>query len=140
MKTTILLALLAFGALLPASAGASNVTVTLTVGDHYHFLPAAKTCTLAVPAGTSGAGVLDAATATGCISGWAADDFGSPGEPNRFVTCVDGRCQDGTFYWVFTHNGSTLTTSYGVDARESAATQGATYDFRYATLASFFLP
>lgn len=146
---TLAPALLALAFLAPAALAGGAVTVTLAVGEVYHALPASKTCDVTVPAGSRGAAVLDAAVATGCISSWSAVDYGQPGEPNRFVTEIDGRAGDATSSWVFSHTqdvaglgvtGATLTTAYGIDDPLAEARDGATYDFRYAPLVSFFLP
>ena len=118
----------------PVAAGEEDlVAVTVTVGDHFHLLPATKTCAVQVPAHGNAGDALDAAVESGCLDSWTADSFEGFG---RYVSSIDGRAEDGTFYWVFSENGA--TASYGIDAATLA--EGDVFDFRYGTLASFFLP
>ena len=129
----VLLPLALLGALATTSASDGLVTVTVSVGDHYHMLPASKTCEVQVPVGANAGEALDEAVETGCLDSWAHGSFEGLG---RYVTAIDGRAEDGTHYWVFSENGASAT--YGIDAAE--AQEGDVFDFRYGTLASFFLP
>lgn len=66
----------------PAAWVVDPVSVTTFNGQ-----PGVAGCTVTVVSGASGADVLDAATSTGCISGWDYITFSCCG---RFVTMVDG--------------------------------------------------
>ena len=117
----------------PATAVEEYVTVTVSVGDHYHLLPASTVCEVQVLVGANAGDALDAAVESGCLGSWTWGAFEGLG---RYVTSIDGRAEDGTFYWVWSENGA--TASYGIDA--AIAQEGDVFDFRYGVLASFFLP
>lgn len=96
MRTLAALATLAL-LLAPAAAGAGLVQVRLDLTLAHHALPAVKSCDVLVPDGADAGNVLDQAAADGCISGWQHDSFGS----SRFVTCIDGLCQQTGTFWAY---------------------------------------
>lgn len=96
MKIHLALALLLAIAALP-HAVAADVAVDLSLGAGAHLAPSVKACEVVIPAGSNAGDLLDAATASGCISGWEYDDsFGA-----RFVTCIDGVCAPLGTFWAF---------------------------------------
>lgn len=97
MRTLLALSALALLSA-PLAAGDAIVLVRLDLTLGHHALPALKSCTVGVVAGSDGGAVLDAATASGCISGWSHDTYGGG---KRFVTCVDGLCQQPGTFWAF---------------------------------------
>lgn len=125
-----LFTLLALALPIQASGG---VHVTVAIGDHYHLLPASKTCPVVVPAGASAGDALDAAVATGCLTGWTYDSYEGFG---RYVVSIEGRAQDGTYFWIFSENGA--TASYGIDS--ASAAEGDVFEFNLGLLPAFFLP
>lgn len=100
--------------LAPASLAADgDVEVRLDLTLAHHGLPSYRSCTVSVPAGSGAGDVLDAATAAGCIGGWTFDRFGS----ERFVTCIDGLCQQlGTFWAFYVDEALPCDGSCGIDA------------------------
>lgn len=130
MKTFLPLAALTLILVPAAFAGGGNATLQLALGSAH--APAYKTCPVALTFPTNGAAVLDAATASGCISGWDSVDYGTPGHPNRFVTCIDGLCQqEGTAWWYYVDG---QQAKDGVDNANGGATvnAGDTVLFPYA--------
>ncbi|MCA1834089.1 MAG: DUF4430 domain-containing protein [Actinomycetota bacterium] len=124
-------------------AHASNVSLTLRVspGDAASPVPIAQ-CPVSVPASADGIAVLDAATASHCISGYDTVTYAGYG---TFVTCIDGICGqpnaqtpvDGlaTFWHMFENKQS---TSHGVDAYTAAS--GDVLEFSYAPSVICFIP
>jgi len=94
-KRLFVLAAIAASTTIPAQA-AGSVTVTLDVSiaddgvDH-------AVCDVAVPTGSDGFNVLDAAVAAGCIDSYDAIDFG--GAYGRFLTCIDEICGQDAPTW-----------------------------------------
>lgn len=133
--------LVAFSAL-PATA-AGTVAVTLDVGYVNHLLPSPTSCTVLVADGATVAETLDAAVAQGCISGWTAVDYGTPGSPNRFVACIETLVElcgqdavvEGAF-WGFYMDG--VGAAVGVDGAHVHA--GTHVQFTYEDYYSFLLP
>lgn len=112
-------------ALSPAQA-TSLVPVTFSLSAGSHLLPDLKTCDLLVPAGADGGDVLDAAVATGCISGWTYDHFGTA----RFVTSIDGIAQQtGTFWALYVDEALPGGGTQGID--DIAVVGGENVEFSY---------
>lgn len=105
-------------------AAAADVTVTLQIDLGHPALPSYKECDVTVPAGSNVGAVLDQAEEDGCISGWESASFPGFG---RYVTCVDGLCEEVVTYWAFYVNGA--YASAGIDDTPVAA--GSTYTFAY---------
>lgn len=147
---------LALTALAAPPAHAASATVTLRVGPEGFVVPSswlvnnqavwvvdpAQTPELNALPGVAGCSVsaadangdgavdggevLDAATASGCISGWASQSFGG----SRFVTSVDGLDQTAgglTTWWLVQQNG--YATPVGIDGLSLA--DGDSLDFVY---------
>lgn len=116
----------------PLALAAADVTVQLGVGAGTHLAPSLKACDVGVPAGSNAGEVLDAATASGCISGWEYDDsFGA-----RFVTCIDGVCAPlGTFWAFFVDGDLPDACNAGID--DVALQGGENVEF---VLADWFTP
>ena len=105
-------ALAALALLLAPAAATDLVQVRLDLTLAHHALPAYKSCTVDVPAGADGGDVLDAARESGCISGWQHDSFGA----SRYVTCIDGLCQQtGTFWALYVDEALPCGGSCGID-------------------------
>ena len=71
-------------------AQASVVTVTVEVSHIVHRPGTDLACEVAVPEGSNGIAVLDAAVQAGCITSYETAEFEGFG---RYITCVDGLCQ-----------------------------------------------
>lgn len=109
IRLATITALLLITATTSASAAAANVTLDLeALGVDY------KACEVAVPVGSNGGDVLDAAVGAGCISSWSYTDFGF----GRFVDCIDGVCGTAATFWEFSVNG--VSASFGIDDYHAA--------------------
>ena len=111
------------------STTSSTVPVTLRLSAaepvasvHY------KTCAVSVASGADGLDVLQAATTSGCISGYETQNFGF----GEFVTCIDGICGTDATYWRMTENGT--YTTYGVS--DFSADSGDELGFSYTQWAT----
>lgn len=129
----LLLATLALIVVPPVAADGST-TVTLQLTPAYHALLPIKTCEVTVPSGGDGGDVLDAAAASGCISGWSYDRYGTA----RFVTCIDGLCaQPGTFWAFYVNEAMPDGGSSGID--DVHPVDGDVVEFAYVDWFSPFL-
>ena len=94
-KRLFVAAAIAAFATVPAHAvGPVTVTLDVSLGDDVADY---AVCDVAVPAGSDGFVVLDAAIASGCIDSYDAIDFG--GAYGRFLTCIDGICGQDAPTW-----------------------------------------
>lgn len=114
----------------PAVGGAAGtVQVTLELRENHLLLPTTVSCAVTVDAGADAGAVLDAATASGCISGWT---HGSDPTYGRFVTSVNGKSESAGFYWAYLENGR--AASHGIDF--ASAAEGDVFGFAYADYAT----
>ena len=140
MKTAFLPLALAFtltlaSALAPVAGAAGTVTVHFELKVVSHHLPAYKSCDVTVADGANGGDVLDAAASSGCISSWQHDSFGN----SRFVTCIDGVCQQtGTFWAFYVNDALPCGGSCGID--DVHLHGGETVSFAYADWFTPFPP
>ncbi|MHB8587166.1 MAG: hypothetical protein ACYDDF_15170 [Thermoplasmatota archaeon] len=134
MRSIIVLALLALLAIPPVHATPSTVTLVIQLGST--AAPADVSCAVSVDTPTTGAAVLDAAVASGCLRSWSNVTYPGLG---REVTCIDeghaNICQEsavleGTAWWFYI-NGQVANS--GVDNTDGAATinAGDTVGFVY---------
>lgn len=105
-------------------ASAADVTVTLQIDLVHRATPSYKECDVTLPAGSTVGALLDQAAADGCISSWESSSFPGFG---RYVTCLDGLCEQIVTYWAFYVNGH--YASAGID--DTPVTAGSTYTFVY---------
>lgn len=133
-------ALLALGLSWAPPAHAAGVTLEVSAANHAAVV---KSCPVTVSDGANGIAVLNAAKASGCISGYTTRTFPGIG---RYVACIDGICQatDGVApetdgfatYWEMRENGS--FTSYGIDGFTADA--GDRLTLTYTNFATFLVP
>lgn len=140
---TLIIAAALFTLALPATATAQDTaTVELTVQTHltdtaglapasYDPAPATAHCQLALPTGSDGGALLDAAQDEGCIDSWAACqggwsaecELGEDGQGDRFVVEIDNLRAPGLTCLAFSagvcdwweHRVNGQTASYGID-------------------------
>lgn len=130
----VLAALLALAAV--PLAQAAGIEVTFALGAGHEAAPAVETCRVTIPAGGDGGHVLDAATQAGCISGWSYETFGS----SRFVTCIDGICQQlGTFWAYYVNDEMPCGGFCGIDD-DGLIGAGDVVEFVYRDWFTPFLP
>lgn len=103
----------------------ASVTVTLQITLGNHVLAPYKECEVTVPAGSDPGDVLDQAEAQGCIDSWDYDVFDGFG---RYVTCIDGICQQFGTFWAFYVD--EVPSNVGIDG--AIVENGQTIEFVYA--------
>lgn len=127
MKLFALLAILAVAPLAlaaPANAAEETVVATLVVDLVHPTLPDQRSCDVVVPAGSNVGDLLDAAVDQGCLSSWESSSFPGFG---RYVTCIDGICEQVVTFWAFRVDGA--FSNSGIDATPVLA--GSSYQFTY---------
>lgn len=133
--TTLLLALAAS----PTIAGSASTTVTLEISLADPSAPSVKTCDVAIATPTTGAAVLDAAVAQGCISSWEAQEYPGYG---RYVTCIDGVCAVLGTYWGYLINDETACGGVDNTPYQACAElqNGDRIEFSYQQWLTFLVP
>lgn len=119
-----------------ALAGSGTADVTIVINHGYKLMPADLECAVTVPEGASTSAALDAAVASGCLASWSGVNFGTEENPDRYVSCVNGECEQLVLAWAYYEDG--VLAGHGIDS--ASLWDGAVVTLTYSTWASFFLP